>query len=76
MLGRAFRSASGRFEQRLATTRVRYAFGRRLALFAQYGYGYHLFQDVQLSTPTLPVRFGRHAVRAGVTAWLPLYGSY
>ena len=75
--GRAGGSNSlGTYENYAGSVQFRYALSRVCATSVYYDYYIYDFQNV----PDLPTNFlasfDRHAIRVGITLWLPLRGSY
>ena len=54
----------------------RYGVKRWLGTFATYSYYRHRLDGALQSTAGLPPVYDRQSARAGVTLWLPLYGSF
>lgn len=57
------------------TMQVRYGLATWLAMFTTYSYYEHRI-DGSLAPVGLPPIYNRQSLRAGVTLWLPLYGTF
>jgi hypothetical protein len=64
------------FEVLSGSAHVQYGLARCCALFSSYSYYEHQLTDVTGLPEGFLGRFERHAVRVGITVWLPLYGTF
>jgi hypothetical protein len=74
--GSALVSDAGSYDSTDGVVHLQYAPGRRWALFTSYGYYTYEMRDVEALAAGFPTRYDRRAVRAGMTIWLPLYGTF
>ena len=74
--GRGVVDQQSDFDSATHMVRVQYGVANWCGLFASYSYYQQTF-DLLQSTPNAALaNAGRHAVRGGVSLWLPLFGSF
>ena len=66
----------GAYESSSATSQLQYGLSQCCGLFTTYSYYRHQLRDLSSLPPGLPPNYDRHAVRVGLSLWLPLYGSF
>lgn len=74
--GTGMDTSSGAFDTAEARAQIQYGLGRCCGLFTSYSFYNHQLRDLRMVPIGFPDRYNRHAVRAGFTWWLPLYGSF
>ena len=66
----------GSFDGTSATAQLQYGISRCCALFSSYSYYEHNIREIETAPAGVPQNYGRHAVRVGMSVWLPLFGSF
>jgi hypothetical protein len=66
----------GSYTAAAATAQVNYGLARCCGIFANFNYYDHQLRDVSALPVEFPATYGRHAIRVGLSYWLPLYGSF
>ena len=74
--GAGLQTNTGSFETAQAQGQVQFGLGRCCGTFASYSFYNHRMRDLTFVSANFPERYTRHAIRAGFTFWLPLYGSF
>jgi hypothetical protein len=69
-------NSSGTYENYAGSVQLRYALSRVCATSVYYDYYIYDFQNVPDLPTNFLANFDRHAIRVGITLWLPLYGRY
>jgi hypothetical protein len=71
---------SGNYDTYIGTAQVRVGLVRWAAAIVNYNYFNYQFDELTLpagvTLTAIPSNFDRHAVRFGVSLWLPLYGGF
>lgn len=74
--GTATTSSEGRFETTVGTAQWRYSLARCCAVTAMYMHYDHQFADLAFAPIGFPSSHRRNSIRAGMSFWLPLFGSF
>lgn len=74
--GEALVTRTGSYESLAGTASAQVYIARWCSAFASYSYYEHRTTDVATLQPGFPSRYDRNSVRAGLTVWLPLYGTF
>ena len=69
-------SGPGSFEGGTGTVQVQYGLARWCGVFSSYSYYEHRLREISSAPASVPSQYGRHAVRVGVSFWVPLYGTF
>jgi len=74
--GEALVTRAGSFDSTAASAHFQYAPWAYFAFVTSYDYYSYSLRDVDSIVPGFPATYNRHAVRVGLTLWLPLYGRF
>lgn len=76
MRGTALVASGSGFDNVVHSLRLQYGMAAWCGIFAGYSYYQQSFDQLQSPVEAVLTSAGRHAVRVGVTLWLPLYGTF